>query len=1260
MKINCPRLLPTRPKMKRMVPASTFRWLPQLIPRAPVPLVPVSVCPAAFVLFLQVIPFSITAFEVERWMVEDHEKQRLEAAAAALPPEPGTPDRKLSADLAHYNDPNHTHPSNGGNGYGGTMKVVEPAAEPSNGLAVVAVDQWATHGNRWADGREDGAAAQTADAAVDAAAVVVPEYGAVGRGWAPGTPRSMEGAGSLCGGSGSPGSSPEGSLARGSANRGLLTEAPGSVEGAPGRGADGGGGGGAGGDFVVQVTFARGEATTAAATAVAAAAECRQPSMSEAGGGGKVPVAAAAAQPLRAFPQRSTTGGAFMGGSGKGLRVAVGRGSTGGPGVRADGSVTFATSMPGGGGPGDVGRRGSTPHLIPGSRGRRLSGQQLGSRSHSGSIFGDVGGSGSAGSSGRSSRVTSGGRTGPGPVAEAVEEEQGVAAGATTGQQHARGEPTDIAAAGAGAGAERCHSIGITSPTQGVMAVAAPAVAPAAARQPRHVSLSGRYMPQQRPAARTVGGAPPPLPLPPSFPFPPPPPTAPASPPLPPARPNATLPPALDKVTRALPPAPSTVEAAKTADEAAAELPAGPAAAKPMPDNASEAPPPVKPQVIFGPPPPSRAASAGGATPDPPTPFQPPSEPGLGQSAGSTHQPNSQQLTDWLAFSRPSLDLPHTDACPAGVPLSLVTVGSGPLVSGRIVSSPGASPLPVLHRAASIAGCPVGHYTPPLASAVRWPYASMGGGIGGGSGRSLTLHREGPLLPSARSLNLPPRRSVEVRVAGATWAEGGAAEAAGWAAGGGGSGRLLPAPDSTTSSLLLSPRRSSLPAAAAVAAIAGRPDAFVALNGGGNRGATEGGGGRGREVSWSKAVLRLGPGSRVSSARVRAQQKHQQQQQQPDGEEVEFEFHKGSSKESWDGSGGSLNSFGSARSDGAGGSKGTGSFSMHGGKGPGLQQEQSRGREQGQGQGVRKNEAGVAGLLAELLGGWLPAVATSTAPATDSGGAARVRSIRTVGGGPRSADSALPVQASTANTVAAATATAAPGAGGNDDADVQAWRNGSSGGAVCGSAPSFTQGVLPVSPATTCSSAPPANPASSSEYPALQPSVSSPQQQQQPRQQPHQGPRGAADLEGLGFPGPTAGTRPPPPPLGATPAAAAPAAGAASVAHWPNVPTLGVGLPPRTSGAGTGVQPPPKGVVQGALPYGRVSGAGGAAGAAPGAPVVIPLGPAPSPPRASRRLLNPTVVACGDLPVPQVRIVALPSASVLRPGSAWAGWFRCV
>nr|ARO50094.1 hypothetical protein [Yamagishiella unicocca] len=47
-----------------------------------------------FVLFLQVIPFSITAFEVERWMVEDHAAQRAAATAESEPPP--TPDRDLS------------------------------------------------------------------------------------------------------------------------------------------------------------------------------------------------------------------------------------------------------------------------------------------------------------------------------------------------------------------------------------------------------------------------------------------------------------------------------------------------------------------------------------------------------------------------------------------------------------------------------------------------------------------------------------------------------------------------------------------------------------------------------------------------------------------------------------------------------------------------------------------------------------------------------------------------------------------------------------------------------------------------------------------------------------------------------------------------------------------------------------------------------------------------------------------------------------
>ncbi|KAG2450686.1 hypothetical protein HYH02_004525 [Chlamydomonas schloesseri] len=53
----------------------------------------------AFVLFLQVIPFSITAFEVEKWLAAEHARQRQAAELAAMAQPPGTPQRQLSGRL---------------------------------------------------------------------------------------------------------------------------------------------------------------------------------------------------------------------------------------------------------------------------------------------------------------------------------------------------------------------------------------------------------------------------------------------------------------------------------------------------------------------------------------------------------------------------------------------------------------------------------------------------------------------------------------------------------------------------------------------------------------------------------------------------------------------------------------------------------------------------------------------------------------------------------------------------------------------------------------------------------------------------------------------------------------------------------------------------------------------------------------------------------------------------------------------------------
>ncbi|GLI64920.1 hypothetical protein VaNZ11_008314 [Volvox africanus] len=85
----------------------------------------------AFVLFLQVIPFSITAFEVEKWMVEDH--LRATAAANMVSEPPSTPDRELSGRWVAE------EPSSSGRSDGGAMEHRHgegcsssggPAAEP--------------------------------------------------------------------------------------------------------------------------------------------------------------------------------------------------------------------------------------------------------------------------------------------------------------------------------------------------------------------------------------------------------------------------------------------------------------------------------------------------------------------------------------------------------------------------------------------------------------------------------------------------------------------------------------------------------------------------------------------------------------------------------------------------------------------------------------------------------------------------------------------------------------------------------------------------------------------------------------------------------------------------------------------------------------------------------------------------------------------------------------------------------------------------
>ncbi|GLC32936.1 hypothetical protein PLESTM_000005500 [Pleodorina starrii] len=71
----------------------------------------------AFVLFLQVIPFSITAFEVEKWMVEDH--RRATAAADAVSEPPSTPGRELSGRWVEEAGCEGGSDDDGGDGDGG-------------------------------------------------------------------------------------------------------------------------------------------------------------------------------------------------------------------------------------------------------------------------------------------------------------------------------------------------------------------------------------------------------------------------------------------------------------------------------------------------------------------------------------------------------------------------------------------------------------------------------------------------------------------------------------------------------------------------------------------------------------------------------------------------------------------------------------------------------------------------------------------------------------------------------------------------------------------------------------------------------------------------------------------------------------------------------------------------------------------------------------------------------------------------------------
>lgn len=106
------------------------------VPLSPSPAHPHSIasscaCAAtAFVLFLQVIPFSITSFEVEKWMVEDHHR-RAAAVTATISEPPSTPSRELSGRWVADRLPSPPLSLTDCSGGCGTT----PAAEPSTPMA---------------------------------------------------------------------------------------------------------------------------------------------------------------------------------------------------------------------------------------------------------------------------------------------------------------------------------------------------------------------------------------------------------------------------------------------------------------------------------------------------------------------------------------------------------------------------------------------------------------------------------------------------------------------------------------------------------------------------------------------------------------------------------------------------------------------------------------------------------------------------------------------------------------------------------------------------------------------------------------------------------------------------------------------------------------------------------------------------------------------------------------------------------------------
>ncbi|PNG99573.1 hypothetical protein TSOC_014643, partial [Tetrabaena socialis] len=172
---------------------------------------------SVFVLFLQVIPFSITAFEVEKWMVDEHARTReaaeaAAAVAAAVSEPPGTPTRELSGRYDTRPD-EWAGGSRGagvwcdGDGGGGGREgdgIGDRRGSRGGG------DGYGPH----ASGRGNGHGGRNGSV-----------LGAVGRGWAPGTPISGSRPASEAGTGPAGGSGGGGSRRRGTSGSGEMEPA---------------------------------------------------------------------------------------------------------------------------------------------------------------------------------------------------------------------------------------------------------------------------------------------------------------------------------------------------------------------------------------------------------------------------------------------------------------------------------------------------------------------------------------------------------------------------------------------------------------------------------------------------------------------------------------------------------------------------------------------------------------------------------------------------------------------------------------------------------------------------------------------------------------------------------------------------------------------------------------------------------------------------------------------------------------------------